>query len=412
MSNHRVVITGMGAVSALGLGARHNFAQALEGHSGIGMLTIPGQRQRPGIPAAQIHFDLPELVPASEQGQFDRHASLAWIAASEAAQQAGGVDAASLDGASGVFWGTGMGGASTVESGYVDLYLENKKRVRPMSVVAAMNNAGAAQIALRCGFAGTVNNYSSACVSSAQAIGEAFRHIHHGYAERVLAGGSEALLSYGVVSAWEALRVLAQADPAHPERACRPFSRQRNGLVLGEAAAAVMLESLESAQRRGATILAELVGYGTSNDASHITKPDPAGQARAMAMALRSAGLNGSQVGYINAHGAGTVAGDQAEAASIHLAFGAAAERVMVSSTKSVHGHTLGAAGALEFVLTTQALLSGSLPPTAFLDDQDPACQLDCIALQARHGIALEAAMSNSFAFGGSNVSLIVAPFK
>jgi 3-oxoacyl-[acyl-carrier-protein] synthase II len=409
MRGRRVVITGMGTVSALGLGAAHNFEQALQGHSGIGMLDLPGTRQRPGTPAAQIRFALPELVHGAEQAQFDRHASLAWIAASEALRQAGGIDPDARDAASGVFWGTGMGGASTVESGYIDLYLENKKRVRPMTVVAAMNNAAAAQLALRCGFTGTVNNYSSACVSSAQAIGEAYRHIHHGYAERVLAGGSEALLTYGVVSAWEALRVLAQADPAHPERACRPFSRQRSGLVLGEAAACVVLESLESAQARGATILAELVGYGASNDASHITKPDPAGQARAMTMALRHAGLAGADIGYLNAHGAGTLAGDLAEAQSIRLAFGAAADKLMVSSTKSMHGHTLGAAGALEFVLTTQALLSGSLPPTAFLDDQDPACEIDCIALHARHGQSLQAAMSNSFAFGGSNVSLVVA---
>ncbi len=281
-----------------------------------------------------------------------------------------------------------------------------------MSVVAGMTNAAAAQIALRCGFKGSVNNYSSACVSSAQAIGEAYRHIRHGYADRVLAGGSEALLSYGVVSAWDALRVLAPLDAQHPERSCRPFSAGRGGLVLGEAGAAVMLESLESAQARGATILADLLAYGASNDAAHITKPDADGQQRAMRQALEQSGLPPSAIGYINAHGAGTPAGDVAEATSIKQAFGAAARELLVSSTKSMHGHTLGAAGALEFVLTTQAVHHGAVPPTAFLDRPDPECDLDFVPRECRRGLTLQAAISNSFAFGGSNVALIVGAFR
>ena len=412
--SRRVVITGLGAVSALGVGARHNFEQALAGRSGIALLALPGPRQRAGVPAAQIRLPLPDVIGSGEHAQFDRHAWLAWIAAREALEQAGlgsVTEAASPSFDSGVFWGTGMGGATTVEAGYIDLFIDGKNRVRPLSVVAAMNNAAAAQIALRCQFAGTVNNYSSACVSSAQAIGEAYRHIADGYAERVLAGGSEAMLSYGVVSAWEALRVLAPPDALDAARSCRPFSATRSGLVLGEAAAAVMLESLESAQERGAVIIAELVGYGASNDATHITRPDPNGQARAMAMALHRSGLGGADIGYINAHGAGTMAGDLAESLSIRLAFGADTNNLQVSSTKAVHGHTLGAAGALEFGVTVQALTSGSLPPTAFLDMPDVACELDCIPVHARHGQAMHAAMSNSFAFGGSNVSLIVAKF-
>ncbi|MYM26089.1 beta-ketoacyl-ACP synthase II [Duganella sp. FT135W] len=405
MSTQRVVITGLGAISALGVGASRNFDQALQGQSGIHLLELPGQHQRARIPAAQIRFPLPDLIRAAEHALFDRHALLGWSAATEALEQAG-IQAG--DERSGVFWGSGMGGATTVEAGYVDLFVEGKSRVRPMSVVAGMNNAAASQIALRSQFKGTVSNYSNACVSSAQAIGEAYRHIHHGYADRVLAGGSEALLSYGVVSAWDALRVLAGADSGNVARSCRPFSANRNGLVLGEASAAVVLESLESAQQRGATILAELVGYGASNDATHITKPDADGQRRAMMMALRHAGLDVSQIGYINAHGAGTAAGDLTETQSIRQTFGAAADKLMVSSTKAVHGHTLGAAGALEFVMTVQALASGSVPPTAFLDQSDAECDLDYVPLQARHGQAMQAAMSNSFAFGGSNVSLIV----
>lgn len=412
MNDRRVVITGMGAVSALGAGAQHNFARALEGAGGIGMLELPGTLQRRGVPAAQIRAALPETIRGSELAQFDRNALLAWTAAAEALEQAGVARDGTPDHDSGVFWGTGMGGATTVEACYNDLFIESKNRVRPMSIVAGMNNAAAAQIALRCRFAGTVNNYSSACVSSAQAIGEGYRHILHGYAERVLAGGSEAMLGYGVVAAWEALRVLAPADATDPARSCRPFSIGRAGLVLGEGAAAVMLESLESAQRRGATVLAELVGYGASNDASHITKPDAAGQARAMAMALRQSGLHATDIAYLNAHGAGTVAGDLAEAQSIRMAFGAATDKLPVSSTKAVHGHTLGAAGALEFVLTVQAMSSGLLPPTAFLEAPDPACALRHIATRLDHGNDLRAAMSNSFAFGGSNVSLIVEKYQ
>ncbi|GGC63597.1 beta-ketoacyl-[acyl-carrier-protein] synthase family protein [Undibacterium terreum] len=413
MTLERVVITGLGAVSALGCGADTNFEQALEGHSGIDFLTLPSERQRPATVAAQIRFPLPDLIKRAELPLFDRFAQLGWTAAHEALQQSGlstGTDTGLLEN-SGVFWGTGMGGAGTLEAGYVDLFVEGKDRVRPMSIVASMNNAAAAQIAMRCGFGGTVNNYSSACVSSAQAIGEAYRHIRHGYAERVLAGGSEALLTYGVVSAWDALRVLAPADAEHPERSCRPFSGNRSGLVLGEGGAAVMLESLSSAKSRGATILAELVGYGTSNDAVHITKPDPAGQGRAMRMALADAKLSATGIDYINAHGAGTPAGDLAETESIKQVFGDSAHKLMVSSTKSMHGHTLGAAGALEFVMTVQTLRNKAVPPTAFLDHADPACDLDYVPLHARRNQEIRAAMSNSFAFGGSNVALIVQGF-
>jgi 3-oxoacyl-(acyl-carrier-protein) synthase len=275
-----------------------------------------------------------------------------------------------------------------------------------------MNNAAAGQIALRAGFRGTVNTYSTACVSSAQAIGEAFRHIRHGYSARIIAGGSEALFTRGILSAWDALRVLATTDTAHPERSCKPFSQNRTGLVLGEAGAAVVLESLTSARARGATILAELVGYGTSNDATHMTKPDPGGQARAMQAALSEAQLQASDIGYINAHGAGTHAGDAAETQSIRMVFGVHADALMVSSTKAVHGHTLGAAGALELVISLSALRSGDIPPTAFLDQSDPECDLDLVPMQSRTGRALGAVMSNSFAFGGSNVALIARHFS
>ena len=408
----RVVITGMGAVSALGLGAENNFQRAVAGNSGITLLDATLAAHLSCGIAGQIKFPLPELLKKTEAPLFDRFSLLAWIAANEALLQSGLSSESDNSTDSGVFWGTGMGGAHTVEAGYVDLFVNNKNRLRPLSVVAGMNNAAAGHIAMRAGFRGTVNTYSTACVSSAQAIGEAFRHIRHGYAKRIIAGGSEALLTRGVLAAWDALRVLASTDAVHPERSCKPFSANRTGLVLGEGGAAVILESLSSARARGATILAELVGYGTSNDATHMTKPDPQGQARAMQAALADANLLPSDIGYINAHGAGTLTGDAAETESIKLVFGTQSNALMVSSTKGVHGHTLGAAGALEFVLSISALRSGTIPPTAFLDQQDPACDLDMVPLLSRTSPSLRAVMSNSFAFGGSNVALIGQRFS
>ncbi len=408
----RVVITGLGAISALGIGADKNFEQAYSGKSGIDYLKLSFNRKIENCVAAQINFQLPELLKRAELSLFDRFAMLGWIAANEAVRQSGITQESAFLDSSGVFWGTGVGGAQTLENAYADLFIEGKSQVRPLSIIACMNNSPAAQIAMKCGFGGTVNTYSSACVSSAQAIGEAYRHIRHGYARRILAGGSEALLTFGIVTAWESMRVLAKADPAHPEQSCQPFAANRSGLVLGEAGAAVMLESLSSAQQRGATILAELAGYGSSNDATHMTNPNPAGQARAMEMALSSSGLARSDIGYINAHGAGTPAGDLTETDSIKRVFGYHANNLMISSTKAVHGHALGAAAALEFVLTVQALRSSSIPPTAFLAEPDPMCDLDYVALQGRSNQHITAAMSNSFAFGGSNAALIVKEFN
>lgn len=305
-----------------------------------------------------------------------------------------------------------MGGAGTVEQGYQRLFVDGHQRVRPMSVVASMSNAAAAHIGLHLGWHGTNLTISNACASSAQAIGEAFRHIRHGYADRAIAGGSEALLTYGVVAAWEALRVLAPLDATSPERSCRPFSSDRSGLVLGEAGAALVLESYDAARARGAVILAELAGYGASNDALHLTQPDPAGQHLAIEQALATAGLNANDIGYINAHAAGTLHGDRAETAAIKRAFGEHARALLVSSTKAVHGHALGAAGALEFVLAVQALTCGAVPPTAFLAHADVECDLDYVAQQARDAVPLKAVMSNSFAFGGSNASLIARRFS
>lgn len=407
----RVVITGLGALSGLGEGAKSQFEQAVAAASGITELPA-------GVPAplaTRIAAQAPAFdagLSREESSMFDRVAHMSWKAAQEALTHAGltGLTEHDLE-ESGVFWGTGFGGAVTLERSYMELLHEEKDRIRPFSIIGIMANGAAGLLALKSGFRGPSLTYSTACASSAHAIGEAFRQVRAGYCKRALAGGAESLLTYGSIKAWEALRTLARLDEAYPERSCKPFSRNRSGFVLGEGAAAVVLESLSSAQARGAHILAEVVGYGTSTDAVHVTKPDPAGQARAMRGALNDARIAPQEIAYINAHGTATAAGDAAETVSIKLAFGEHAKHLLVSSTKAVHGHTLGAAGALELIITLQAQQHGVVPPTAFLDEADPALDLDYVALEARSA-PVRYAMSNSFAFGGSNAALITKAWQ
>jgi 3-oxoacyl-[acyl-carrier-protein] synthase II len=254
--------------------------------------------------------------------------------------------------------------------------------------------------------------FSSACASSAHALGEALRAIRAGVADVIVAGGSEALLTPGTIRAWESMRTLATADQTHPSRSCKPFARDRTGLVLGEGAGALVLESEQSARSRGAHIYAELAGYGACADATHLSNPNPDGQARAMLMALRDAGLAPEDIGYINAHGTATQVGDVVETQSIKTAFGPFARNVAVSSTKSMHGHLMGAAGAVEMIASILALEYRAVPPTAHLQEPDPACDLDFVPNIARDGVALDAVMSNSFAFGGANAVLVARRYS
>jgi 3-oxoacyl-[acyl-carrier-protein] synthase II len=270
-----------------------------------------------------------------------------------------------------------------------------------------MSNAAAAAVALRHRLRGPFANFATACSSSAMALGEAAHVIASGRADAMIAGGSEALLTPATLLAWQALRTLAPADPADAAASCKPFDRRRAGLVLGEGAAAFVLEDEARARARGATIHALITGYGNTCDATHISRPDRDGQVRAMREALHEAQLEPSAIGYINAHGTATAVGDVVECEAINAVFGAAAKEIPVSSTKSMHGHLLGGAGALEFAAALLALERGVLPPTAFLDDPDPACAVRHVALRAERVAPLRAVMSNSFAFGGSNVVLI-----
>jgi len=299
-----------------------------------------------------------------------------------------------------------MGGSETTDDGYHTLYAEQSDRVKPYSVLMAMNNAAASWIALDHGLEGPNLTYSTACSSSAVAIGEAARRIAHGEVDVMLAGGTEAPLTFGTLKAWEALRTLAPED-ADAGASCRPFSKDRAGLVLGEGAAVVVLEDWERARARGAPVVAELVGYGLFTDAAHITRPSVEGQAEAMRRALAHAGCDVGDVGYINAHGTGTLANDVVETAAIKAVFGERARAIPVSSTKSMHAHLLGAAGAVEFVATVLALARRILPPTMHLRVADPECDLDYVPGAARAAGDAPVALSNSFAFGGTNAVLV-----
>jgi 3-oxoacyl-[acyl-carrier-protein] synthase II len=330
-------------------------------------------------------------------------------AVGEAWRDAGLAEPAAQDRADwGVAWGTGMGGALTFERGYREVYAAGRERLAPLTVVQAMNNACASHLAIGLALGGTCGTHSVACSSAAMAIGDAFRRVRGGHAPVMLAGGSEAPLAYGVIRAWLALQVLAPGDAASAAGACRPFQRERAGLVLAEGGAALVLEDWAHAERRGARIYAELAGYGESSDHANLVRPSREGQARAVRAALADAGLAPADVGYVNAHATGTREGDAVEIAALGDALGAHAPGVPVSSTKSSHGHPLGAAGALEAVITVLALHHGDLPPTlGDVAGLDPDCAgVAHVSGAARRGARPRAALSNSFAFGGSNAVL------
>jgi 3-oxoacyl-[acyl-carrier-protein] synthase II len=403
----RVVVTGMGLVSPLGNDLESVFARLVAGDSGVRRLPEsfnPRLNSRVVAPAA---FVGEQRFPAARLRLLDRVSQFALAACAEAIADAqlglAGEDASEV----GVAIGTGMGGAQSTDDGYQRVYEQHSERVEPLSVLRAMNNAAAAWIGIENGLRGPNLTYSTACSSSAVAIGEAARRISYGEVQVMIAGGSEAPLTFGTLKAWEALKTLAQEDVANPAASCKPFARDRTGLVLGEGAAILVLEDAEHALRRGARVHAEVAGYGLATDIGHLTRPSVEGQAKAMSAALAAAGLAPSDVGYINAHGTGTQANDAVETAAIKQVFGAAARACPISSTKSMHGHLLGAAGALEFIIAIRTLQRSIVPPTANLRVRDPECDLDYVSEGARPIEASTAVMSNSFAFGGTNAVLI-----
>ncbi len=402
-----VVVTGIGVVSPLGNDVETFFARLSAGRSGVRRIDAPFASRLSTRIAAPATFDGAAHFPAPRARMLDRVSQMALVAAAQAVDQGGGgLEDIDLTRA-GVFVGTGMGGSETTDEGYRMLYGEGRDRLKPVSVLMAMTNAAASWIALEYRLAGPNLTFSTACSSSAVALGEAARRIESGEMDVMIAGGAEAPLTLGCIKAWEALKTLATEDAADASASCKPFSRDRSGLVLGEGAAMVLLESREHARKRGARVVAELAGYGLCTDAAHITRPCVEGQARAMQKALADAGLEPGDVGYINAHGTGTQANDAVETAAMKQVFGDRAARIPASSTKSMHGHLLGAAGALEFVAALLALTRGVLPPTTNLREPDPECDLDYVPNNARPVEAPRVVMSNSFAFGGTNAVLV-----
>jgi nodulation protein E len=396
---HRVAVTGIGSISALGRNSAE-FREALhEGRSGIGTIQSTDCSSLRFKNGAEVpNYDHRPYFDDKRADFIDRFAQFAVIAAREAVADAGIEWTSQLREASAIITGSCVGGQSTEDAGFWNVYKLGVNRVHPLTIPKTMANAGASHISMEFGITGPSFTVSTACSSAGHAIGQAYWMVRSGAAELALTGGSEAPFSFGILKAWEAMRVVS------PDT-CRPFSKDRHGMILGEGAGMLIIEPLEAARARGARVYAEIVGLGMSADAAHITQPSAAGAARAMRAALRDAGVEPEAVGYINAHGTATQANDPTEIAAIRAVFGAHAEKLAISSSKSMHGHALGAAAALEAAAAVLALQNGILPPTANYSEPDPECNLDVIPNRARPA-QVEYAMSNSFAFGGLNAVL------
>jgi len=402
----RVAVTGIGVVCPLGHNASEVFEAARAGRSAIRKLDILGAHRLVAPLAATVSFDAAEHFEPPRQRLLDRVSHFAVVAANRAFADAACALTPAERVRAGVFVGTGMGGSQSMDDGYQTLYGEDSNRIKPMLILQGMHNAPAAWIGIEHGLLGPNLTYSTACSSSSVAIGEAWLRVAHGMLDVAIAGGAEAPLSLGSLKAWEAMHTLARQDADDPATSCKPFSKNRSGMVLGEGAALVVLEPWERALARGAAIHGELIGYGLSTDTGHITRPGVDGQAAAIIAALTSAGIRAGEVDAINAHGTGTLANDSVETAAIKRVFGMRASRIPISATKAVHGHLLGATGALEFVLSLLALKNDVALPTMHLQTPDPECDLDYVPNAARAGAAGRTMLSNSFAFGGTNAVL------
>ncbi|MBC7957691.1 MAG: beta-ketoacyl-[acyl-carrier-protein] synthase family protein [Cytophagales bacterium] len=404
----RVAVSGIGVASPLGNSAAEVFANACAGRSGIHRLDIPFASRLVAPLAATAQLDADEHFEPAKARMLDRFSLLALYAANQAVMDSHQALAGLDRERAGVFVGSGMGGTHTMDGGYKTLYGDASDRIKPFTILMGMHNAAAAWIGIEHDLRGPNMTYSTACSSSAVAIGEAWLRVASGQLEVAVAGGAEAPLSSGSLKAWEALHTLATIDADDPSASCRPFSKNRSGMVLGEGAAMLVIEPWERAVARGAPIHGEILGCGLSNDASHITRPSVQGQVAAMRAALRSARIAPEAVQAINAHGTGTHANDSTETAAIAEVFGERALRIPISATKAMHGHLLGAAGALECVLSLLAMKHELALPTMHLQMPDPECHLDYVPNVAREHVSARTMLSNSFAFGGANAVLVL----
>jgi nodulation protein E len=392
----RVVITGAGTINALGRDVATTFEAMAEGRCGISQLEFRDVDRLSISIGGQVHgWDAETTFNRQQIALYDRFTQFALVAANQAVAQSGLVFNGELAERSGVIMGNSGGGMNTLDENYRSVYEDGKNRVHPFVVPKLMNNAAASHVSMAYNLMGPSFTVSTACASSNHAMGQAFYMIRSGMATSMLSGGSEAMLCFGGVKAWEGLRVMSKD-------ACRPFSADRNGMVQGEGAAVFVFEEYEHARARGAEILAEVIGFAMTSDASDIVMPSKQGAARAIAGAMQDAGLGPDDVSYINAHGTGTAANDKTECAAISDVFGAGADRLMISSTKSMHGHLIGGTGAVELLACILALKDGVVAPTIGYQEPDPECALDVVPNEARDA-DVEVCLSNAFAFGGLN---------
>lgn len=395
----RVAVTGLGVVSALGTGRETHCQGLREGRCGIQPISlIDPERLLIKIAAEAKQFQADEHFDRQQLGLLDRVTQMALVCAREAVAQSGIAFDEALGMRTATILGTAMGGLHTLDDNYKAVYQENRNRVHPLIIPRLMANAPVSHISMEFELTGPSWSVSTACSSANHAMAHALALIRSGAVDAAVTGGTESVLSFGGIKAWEGLRVMSPDG-------CRPFSRDRNGMVLGEGAAILIFEEMERALARGAPILGEIAGAGMTADAGDIVAPRMEGAARAIALALADAGMAPAEVGYINAHGTATTMNDRTEAAAIRMALGAQADRVLVSSTKSMHAHCIGAAGALEAAATLMALGQGIVPPTINCDEPDPDIGLDVVPNVAREA-RIDAALSNSFAFGGLNAVL------
>ncbi|MCH1468990.1 MAG: beta-ketoacyl-[acyl-carrier-protein] synthase family protein [Planktomarina sp.] len=396
---NRVVITGAGTINALGHTVPETLHAMREGHLGIGPLQMRDLDRLSVKIGAQIkNFDPESYFDRQKLALCDRVTQLTLLASREAMLQSGLEITEEQSETTGVVFGTAAGGMNTWDDNFRSVYEEGKNRVHPFVVPKLMTNAAASHVSMVYNIKGPSLTVSTACASSNHAIGLAFQMVRSGMARAMLAGGADAMLTFGGIKAWEGLRVMSKT-------ACRPFSANRSGMVQGEGAGVFVLETYEGAKARGAEILAEIVGFAMTSDASDIVMPNQQGAARAIRGALADACLSPQDIGYINAHGTGTAANDKTECAAVAEAFGAHADRVMMSSTKSMHGHLIGGTGAVELLACLMALREGVIAPTIGYEHPDPNCALDVVPNVARQA-KVTATMSNAFAFGGLNAVL------
>ena len=402
---NRVVITGLGVFSAAGKSNNEFWQKVRDGDSVIGPLTIiPTEDLHVTIGAEIRDFEPKDHFASKQLALLDRFSQLALMASRQAVEDAGVDFEGELGDRTACLIGSGVGGQQTLDESYYRIYAQGRKGVHPFTIPRLMLNAACSHVAMEHGIRGPSYAVASACSSSTHAIGQAFHMVRSGMVDTAVTGGTEACIALGTMKGWEAIRVMAIDT-------CRPFSKGRTGMVLGEGAAVVVLESLEKAQARGAHIYAEMVGFGMSSDAMDITLPDARGAARAMTMALQDGQLNAEDIDYVNAHGTGTAANDVTETRALRMALGSdAAEQAYVTSTKSVFGHALGGAGALELAATMLAIRDKVVPPTANFTEPDPECDLEYVPNEPRER-EIGAALSNSFAFGGLNAVLAVKRF-